>query len=369
MKILILGFLLISSLSYASDHSEILYYRGRSLGNNLQSQLQETRKILTKVETELNRAGVQYTIRNLKDNLGNTYPVIRLSTSGNSALNKEALRVSHLMGGIPLIFSPYDLGRSKANAFYDPKGTMIGVSYRFILGVVDDSSYLHELYHANTYAQVVQGRDMQWAGVKRLLKGSAMSASNSSYYFRFASLDELPATALSLQLDTFQILEMRRLMSAAEFNKSRGEGEDLLGNILLSANAGEALARQVQDIATKALASQYSVKSELLAIGSLKRTIHSVIFSLSSHDRVFSAGRGTNIEIPDGVEFKMYSVGPISDASLKRRLNQIIVKARSAQEAFFRARKCIYVLIEYPDVTKTDYSCLENEAPKAYQIF
>src|SRR5690606_5102788 len=134
---------------------------------------------------------------NLKARDGSSYPALEILTHGSSEQNQEARRVSNEMAKIPLIFSPYDLSFG-SNAFFDPNGSKIGVPYRFFIDGAQDSSYLHELYHAETYKKVMTGENTIWAGVIQAKDGKQISKTNSSYYFRFASLDEIAATALSV---------------------------------------------------------------------------------------------------------------------------------------------------------------------------
>lgn len=350
------------SLAFAQNNSDLLYYRGRSLGNTPQQQITKATEILQVIKKRTDDLGVSTAIQSFKDKKGNTYPALVIEAQGTHELNQEAKRVSNLMGKLPLVFSPYDLGRSGADAFFDPEGSMLGVSYDFVLGNVKSSSYLHELYHANTYLNLMQNKGSIWAGMMKVLSGTYLSNLNTSYYFRFASLDELPSTAYSLKLDTEQILKLKATLSPAQFNASRGEVEYLLGEIYLSVRAGYYLARQVRDLAQRAQDQVAQEEQMSLKLGTLTKKISVSSYLLESFSREIIGGRGTYVGIPDGSELKLYWNNDMLPTSKAPRLQEIVMRATRAEEAFKVAEKCIDVLIEFPQVSKTDFNCLKSRA-------
>lgn len=364
MKTLILLCLLIGS-AFAQDYSGVLYYRGRSLGNTPAAQIAKAREIITLVQGFASEQGTVTQLTNLTDKTGNTYPVLVINPVKGSALNTEAERVLRVFGGLPLVFSPYDLGRSGADAFFDPTGKMLGVSYDFILGDYNSSSYLHELYHASNYQKVLAGKNPEWAGVMRALKGHYVSSKNTESYTRFVSLDELPATALSLHLDTQNLLQMRRTQTPVDFNRSRGDADNLLGEIYFSAKTGKLLARQVQDVLGRAIVSTATPTNAPLTLGTTTRHIPTLTFLLDSYS-FNTTGSRTLITEAQGTEFKLYSSTTLTSQFLQIRLQNLIAKARNAEAAFDRAEKCIYIMIEYPRLEKTDFSCLEREAGRPF---
>jgi hypothetical protein len=367
MKLLLLLCLFSSSL-WAQDFSEILYYQGRSLGSTPAAQLAKTKEILAALKPVLESQGVETVTKNLKDRAGNSYPVLVILPSSRSALNQEAGQVSSLLNGLPLIFSPYDLGRSGANAFFDPSGEKIGVSYRFILGDFRDSSYLHELSHAQTYARVMKGAHSLWAGVMELLKGENMSDHNRSYYTRFASVDELPATAYSLFLETNQILDYKRTLSAAEFLKGTEELNQTLREIHHSTKVGQALALQSADLAARALETRPTLETVTLKLGRSSKEVIATVFLLDSYSRTFVAGRGVTEPQAQGVRYKLYWSTKPTDAQLSQRLTALVKLGQEAYAAFQKTEKCLYVLVEFPDLGKTDYRCLEAQGALAHKI-
>lgn len=367
MKTLILLFLFIGS-AFAQDYSNVLYYRGRSLGNTPAASIAKAREILTQVQIYANEQGTITKVTTLTDKAGNSYPVLVITPVKGSALNTEAERVARLFGGLPLVFSPYDLGRSLSNAFFDPTGKMLGVSYDFILGDYNSSSYLHELYHASTYQKVLAGKNPEWAGVIRAIKGHYVSSKNTEYYTRFVSLDELPATALSLHLDTQNLLQMRRTQTPQEFNTSRGAADNLLNEVYFSAKVGRYLARQVQDVLARALLSSATPQNAPMVLGTSTKNIPTLTFLLDSYSFPTTGGRSSLIPEAEGTEFKLYSSVALTPSFLQIRLQNLIAKARQSEAAFERTEKCVYVMIEYPRLEKTDFGCLEREASKPFSF-
>lgn len=354
--------------AFAQDFSEILYYKGRSLGSTPAQQIAKTQEILQLVKQATDQQGVATEIRSLKDRQGNSYPVMIVLAQNGSELNLEAARVARQMGNLPLIFSPYDLGRSGAAAFFDPDGSKLGVSYDYILGDKLDPSYVHELYHATTYLNVLSGKSTLWAGLMRVTKGSYMSSTNQQYYNRFAALDEIVATALSLKLDGLRLLELKRISTPQEFNKAHGAAYALLGEVYLSAKAGYYLAKQAKDLAERALKTTAQATATPLKLGQVGKSLPTTLTLLDSFSWEVVNGRGTTVAQSLGTEFKLYWPTSPTPAAHQARLTEIIRRAAQAEMAFNEAGKCIYVLIEYPDLAKTDYNCLAAKAPVAFGL-
>lgn len=332
------------------------------------SQVSKARELVNAAKKIADEQGTVTQIKTLTDKSGISYPVLVVSAVRGNELNNEAERVSRLFGGLPLIYSPYDLSRSGANAFFDPAGKMLGVPYGFVVGDYNNSSYLHELYHASTYQKVLNGQNPLWAGVMKVLKGDYLSSRNTEYYTRFVSLDELPATALSLRLEALNLLQLRRTQTPQEFNRSRGAADSLLGEVYFSANVGRHLARQVQEVLTRALSTQSSSGTTQLSLGRLKKNLPTVTLIMDSYRYPNTGGRSTLLAEPQGSEIKLYSSTALTSSSLKNRLTTLISRARQAEAAFERAQKCVYVMIDYPKLDKTDYGCLEREAGKAFSL-
>lgn len=367
MNFFLLLFVFVSS-AFAQDYAEILHFRGRSLGHNPTAQITKTREILAAVQKVAQEQGTVTEAKNLTDNAGNSYPVLVISPVRGNVFNEEAERVSRQFSGLPLVFSPYDLGRSGANAFFDPAGKMLGVSYDFVLGNSKHSSYVHELYHASTYQKVLAGKNPLWAGVMRAVKGHYISSKNTEYYHRFVSLDELPATALSLRLDTSSLLEMKRTQTPQEFNRSRGVADSLLNEVYFSAKVGRYLARQVQDVLTRALNAQGKIQNLALTIGQTTKSLPTMTYLLDSYSEPTSGARSSLIAESLGSDIRIYSSTNPTPANFKKRLTTLIERARQSEAAFELAEKCVYILIEYPRIEKTDFGCLEREAAKPFSL-
>lgn len=367
MKIFLLSFLILSR-AFAQDYSSILANKGASLGNTPQAQIAKTREILALVKAVTDAQGTVTEAATLQDTQGNSYPVMVIKAVNGNLLNQEALRVFRVMSGLPIVFSPYDLGRSRSNAFFDPTGKMLGVSYEFILGDKDNSSYQHELYHAWNFQKILGGAGSLWTGVMKVNKGENLSSVNRDYYQRFASLDELPATALSLWLDTVRILELKRTQTPQEFNESRGKADELLGEIYQSVKAGSALAKQSREVMERALKTEAHVNQAPLKLGNTTRNVGTTIFNISSFAWEIKSGRGTLVEVPKGTEVKLFWTRTPGANELHTRMREIIRRSILAEAAFKQAENCIYVMIEYPKLEQTNYGCLEQSAPRAFAV-
>jgi hypothetical protein len=365
----ILLLLLISISSFAQSlETEFLYYEGRSLGNDFNSKLSKSRKILELAEEISREKGINTNRIELKTRDGKSYPAIQISTFGSSEHNVEAKRVASSMSGLPLVFSPYDLSNG-SSAFFDPDGSKIGVPYNFFVQGRGDSSYLHELYHAGTFHKILRGEKTVWAGVMKVTKGTYISEKNSDYYFRFASLDEIIATALSLKLNSEELSELQKVLTPADFYRSRGAADKKINEIYLSAVAGKYLAKQSADVARRALlkVNQSVTAPHKLTLGKTTRNIYATTFSLDSYEREYQAGRSFLMAINDGLIFTMYSTSKPSISELSNRLNQIISKSTASEKLFTDAEKKIYVLIEFAQLDRSDLPGLYSVAPLPFR--
>lgn len=362
----ILFSLLIISNAWAQDYSDLLSFRGASLGSSPAQQIAKTQEILNEVYKVALAQGTHTEIVRLTDNMGNSYPAMVVKTNPGSPLNKEAARIAGHMPGLPLVFSPYDLGRSGSSAFFDPSGKMLGVSYDFILGNPQDTSYTHELYHSSNYQKVLTGKPTIWAGVLKVMSGQYLSATNSNYYYRFASLDELPATALSLKIDTAKLLELKRTQSPQAFTNSHGEAARILGEIHLSIQAGMALAMQSRDLMARALKTQAKTLTIPLKLGSRSANLPTSSYLMESYSWEIVSGRGQMVAIKDGAEVLLYWSRKPSAAELSNRVKEIARRSMQAEAAFKAAEACVYVAIEYPDLSRSNLKCLGDQSGKAF---
>lgn len=369
MKILILINLLFVQLLFAQTdlESSFLSSAGRRLGNTTEAQLRESDKILEIAKQIAHERYIEVKEVRLKSNRGVSYKALQILPGTSSPQNKEAARVAQTMSRLPLIFSPYDLGFG-SNAFFDSDGSKIGVPYRFLTEGVANSSYLHELEHASTYQKILSNRPTIWAGVMKLQKGESMSSTNTQYYFRFAALDEILATALSVDLDIKTLSQMKRVQTPQEFNRSRGEAYRTLNEIYFSALAGDYLARQNVDLAQQALRNldKVAISTGPLALGSSKRTVYAATFILDSSERKIVNGRGAYVPVKEGTSFTLYSSQRPTLEGLRSRLNAIVSKSLAAEKHFKEIVKNIYVLIEYPDPAKTNVDALSRISSKPY---
>lgn len=355
----------------ASEWNEILYFRGRSLGNTPLEQIKKSETILNKTKRLLDQEGVSASWVQYKDGRGNQYKALKINPGKQSALNEEALRVEKELGQLPLIFSPYDLSRSRANAFFDSDGSKLGVSYRFISGEREDSSYLHELQHASTYKNVLRGRNFLWAGILKAPFGKYISAQNNSYYESFASLDEIVATSLSVMLDTRSILEMKRELPSGDFFRSRGNADILLNEIYHSVKAGLALAKQLNDVSERALGklSESRRENTVMVLGKERKNIVMTVLQLDAYAREFKNGRGTMVAYPKETEWKLFWNSNYTQNQLRQRILRLNYSSKELIDVFGKIERCIDVLIEYPRIEKTDFKCLEDNGKKAFLTF
>lgn len=369
-NLFLLLFVLFSTLSFAqtaeSDYRSL--WTG-NFGRTFEQRLSRTEEVLAVAERLADEKGISYKRLTLKNREGKSYPVLQILPQGSSDQNREALIVARDMSSLPLIFSPFDLS-SGAAAFFDPNGSKLGVPYGFLLdGGILDPSYLHEIYHASTYQKVLSRKVAPWAGLTKVTAGTYISSKNTQYYFRFGAVDEIVATSLSVKLETEKLMELSRTLSSFDFHRPRGEADQLLGSIYQGILVGKALAKQTVDLVDRALlqVSKAEHKSLKLGLGKTSKTITETVFTLDSYNWEIVNGRGTTVAVKDGTLFSLYSATKPTASSLKARLEDIKARAQRAESLFIEMEKKIYVLIEYPDLKKTDLKGLSSLASKPFE--
>ena len=370
--ILILILVLFTTLAFGQvSESTFLGLERQNYGTTFEQKLKKTQEVLVTAEQFAEENGISVSRTNLKNKEGKSYPALVIETRGSSPQNIEAARVARVMSNLPLVLSPLDMSSGSA-AFFDPNGSKLGVPYAFFTEGVNNSSYLHELYHANTYQQILSGKPAPWAGTMRVLNGFFISSKNTSYYFRFASLDEINATALSIKLDADYLAELKRVQTPQDFNRSRGAADNRLISVYQSALAGKYLARQAVDVGTRALAklSESKTKTAKLTVGTNSKNVFETSFSLESysHEIVGSRGANGNHAIADGLSFVMYSSKSPTTAELTKRLQDIISKSTAAEKLFTDVEKNVNILIEYPQIAKTDINALQRAAQLPFKL-
>jgi hypothetical protein len=371
MKILLLILLLLLSFvtnAQVSD-SELLKYEGRSFGRTFSERIKQTRKVLNLAQKVASEQGISTKVIQLKTLDGQSYPALQISPQGSSLQNREASRVARTMSQLPLILSPYDLSFG-SSAFFDPNGSKLGVPYAFLTEGITNDSYLHELYHAGTYLKVLGNQEALWGGVMKVLKGEYLSTHNTQYYFRFASLDEITATALSIKLNTQALQELQRNLTPAEFNRSRGAADRRLGKIYYSILAGRYLAKQIIDVTTRSLAilNHAKIQPTKLSLGNRTSVIYESNFLLDSFSRKMVNSRGTFVATPEGMSFTLYSATAPNQSHLEKRLLKLRARATTAEKLFSELEKKIYVVIEHPDISRTDVRSLEALAAAPFEV-
>lgn len=367
MKKLIFILLLLSSfLSFAQSlESEFLSQQHENFGRTYEQRLSKTNEVLLVAEKFAEEKGIQLKRINLKNREGKSYSALMILPQGSSSQNQEAQRIGRTMSNLPLVFSPFDLS-SGSDAFFDPNGTKLGVPYGFFTTGPTEASYVHELYHAGTYAKVMTNKKAIWAGVMKIVKGTYISLANGQYYFRFASLDELNATALSVKLETEELMALYRTQTPKDFYRSRGAADQLLNSIYQTILAGKYLAKQAADVASRSILKIGSAenKSINLSLGDSTKAVFETVFNLDSYDR---EPGNRSIAHPNGTVFSLYSTTAESPESLLKRLNEIKLKAVEAEKMFSEIEKKIYVMIEYPGLEKTDLKGLAALAPGPFE--
>lgn len=362
MKLVTVCLVLISLSTQAQIAGDVLYYEGRSFGGSHAQTVEKTEEILNSIQAISKQTSFQKIT--LKNRSGEPYPALVIVPNQQSALNKEAYRVQQAFAGLPLVISPYDLSKGSA-AFFDPSGKMLGVSYRFVLGELNDSSYLHELYHATTQMKVIQGQFQLWAGVMKSDSINYMSTMNRDAYARFASLDEIAATALSVKLVSKSLIDLKKSLSDLDFLKSE-EANRLANSLVHSIRSGLSLAKQSKDLAQKALTLKSIQETVRLSIGNKSNNVLSTVFKMDSYSYEFEAGKGTDVAKPKGTEYRMYWNQNYTPQDLQNRLMAIADKSQQAENALMQLKKCIREVIESVDLKKTDYVCIERSYQNAF---
>lgn len=353
----------------ANDDSDLLYYVGRSLGNTPEAEIRETDRILGIVETRVTARGTRVRRAQEVDRQGRSYPILVIEPIDNgNAINQEALRIARTMNGLPVIFSPYDMSRGRSAAFFDPAGTKLGVSYAFILGNPTDSSFQHEVAHAETFRRLLNREPAPWGGLMKLLQGERMSSENHGGYFRFASLDELLTTALSLKRNNEEAQAIRARITPAEFLRHDGPGAEWIGSIAHDVETAIGLARQYADLATRALPAPARTEPLALRLGTVTQNLTQTSFLIDSYRREIIAGRGTDVAVPQGTLLSLYwSVAP-TEAAIQARLRMIQTVSNQALVELRETDRCIYRGIELADAGRTNWNCLAERAPRAFNL-
>jgi hypothetical protein len=294
-----------------------------------------------------------------------TYEALEILPARTSGEIGRAVNVwKGLLNNLSFLYVPEVLLPNSTSAFMDPKGSFIGIDHGFILDPTEiPSSVLHETYHAFTYKQLQDQEEDLYAGFYSLSSGSFLSATNQEYYFRFGSLDEIVATALSAHLDSIKLEQGVRL--------SRDQQEELLGRIYFSLNVLDRLSRQLKEVASRLMTNaRPSIETTSLRLGDKVKEVGQISFRTESFSReVKPGGGGTYMApIPDGATVTLYSFSSkISPDALKSRLSKLQIAAGEALDLVQDAKKCIYVVIEYPRLEKSDLECLRLKAPKIYE--
>jgi len=287
-----------------------------------------------------------------------------LPTYASKEIGTSVTLWKSLLNDIPFLYAPEVVLPKSTSAFMDPKGAFIGVDHEFILAPKKiPSSVIHETYHAFTFKQVQTLSEDLYAGYYSVSSGSFLSPDNQEYYFRFGSIDEIVATALSAKIDTFKLL--------TESDLSKDEKENLLSEIYFSLNIVERLSRQMINVVNRLKArNDYSVSQHTLTLGKVSKEISQITFNLESYERdVKPGGGGTYMKpIVNGAKVIFYAI-PTSNKKdyLKTRLEKLQAASEETVNLVRDAKKCVFVVIEYPRLEKSDLECLRAKAPKIFE--
>jgi len=273
-------------------------------------------------------------------------------------------RWKSLLNDIPFLYAAEVVLPKSTSAFMDPKGAFIGVDHDFILTPTKiPSSVIHETYHAYTFKQVQTLSEDLYAGYYSVFSGSFLSPDNQEYYFRFGAIDEIVATALSAKIDTLKL--------TTENDLSKDGKEDLLSEVYFSLNIVERLSKQMIDLVSRLKdRSDYSVAKYSLSLGNVSTAISQIVFSIESYEReVKPGGGGTYMKpIQDGAKIYFYSFQKnINQEYLQLRMKKLRASSEEALGLVQDAKKCIFVLIEFPRLEKSDLNCLKNKVPKIFE--
>ena len=245
----------------------------------------------------------------------------------------------------------------KAEAFYDPQSNTIGIPHSFIFSPKEISEALiHEIYHANTLEQLYYQKEDLFAGSYLVNEGSFISSLNQEYYYRFGSIDELNATALSLLID---VKKMDDLKNTSDYDLKKNQ----INSIYFSLKIVTALNRQFKDILIRSLLSSEQEPMD-----------QEYIVKISSYSReVKPTGGGTYMhEYRRGgsVKFQLISSEDSPSEShqdkLNLKINKLIKISEELESLIHKATKCIYIMIDYPQWEKSDLKCLSQNAPNIF---
>lgn len=295
----------------------------------------------------------------------NGYDALRiLPKQGNGPISNFVREWSAKLNDLPFVYAPEILFQGSTSAFFDSQGAYLGVAQDFVTDSDRVSSgTIHEIYHADTFRQVIDGTEELYAGLYQVEGLRFLSAVDQNYYGRFASLDEIVATSLSLKLDAERLARERATLGA-------DAKEDLLGEIHHSVLVVKSLARQLTDTMKRIRPEQAKVERQTLRLGVKSREIEVAKFSLDSFSReVVGPGRLDWIAHPNGASFRFYFAGQATPAAIAKRAQDYAEAIANAESLAKQVEGCIRVVIEYVRVDGTDLDCVIEKAPKAYEHF
>lgn len=328
----------------------------------IDQRMRLTNESIDTAQKYLDHKGIRYSQITQRSSNRETYTALEIEDTGNSVQNREARRVSLMMGGMPLVFSPFDLSFG-SNGYMQPDGSHLGVSYRFLTEGPTDSTYQHEILHASTLNDIVNGKSPLWAGeMKARDRGTSVSSKNSAGYSGYAALDEMLASSLSVKLDAERLMKLKATMSPKDFSYRWGEGHALVSDLRFTLQNGENLAKQIADLCERSLAKLDSVeiKEAKMVIGKKSAVRYHAVFVLDAYEM--------KKVIPFGTRFTLFYGSRPTINHIKTRLEMILRMSRLAQPRFEAARKTIFMGIELPDVEKSDINSLIRLAPEAYKV-
>lgn len=362
-------FVFSTALSFAQYTDEDLLKTDRKMPfGRMEQRLRVTTEALEVAQPYLDRKGVRFSPITLNTKQNVSYTALEIETFGDSEQNNEARRVADMMGEMPLVFSPFDLSFG-SNGYLIPDGSQLGVSYGFLIDGPEDSTYQHELLHATNLNDVVNGKNPLWTGLMEATSAEGhVSDKNSEGYSRFAALDEMVTSALSVKLDAIKLAKLKASQTPKEFNDRWGSGHALLSDIHFTLQNAERLSKQIAHLCERALLKLDNVQIESvpMTIGKKKQSRFHAVFTLESYKYEYG-GRGY-VAIPNGTKFKLFYGTHPTKAQLKARLEKILALSKAAEPKFLAARKSIHMGLELVDVAKSDIATLMKLAPAPYAL-
>lgn len=366
MKLLIFLYFAFFAVAGLAQTDEDLLRTDRKMPfGRLEQRLRVTTEALNVAQPYLDRKGVRFSPITLQTKQKDTYSALEIETFGDSKQNHEARRVADLMAELPLVFSPFDLSFG-SNGYFIPDGSQLGVSYGFLIDGPEDSTYQHELLHATNLNDVVNGKNPLWAGLMKVTSPEGyVSDKNSEGYARFAALDEMVTSALSVKLDAVNLAKLKATQTEKQFNDRWGTGHALLSDIHFTLLNAERLAKQIAHLSERALLKLDNVQINPvpMTIGNKKQTRFQAVFILEAYK--YGGSRGY-VAIPNGTRFELFYGTQPTKEQLKARLEKILAFSKTAEPKFAAARKAIYMGLELVDVAKSDIDTLVKLAPAPY---